>query len=325
MKITCSAIETPPTDWGLWRRVIDRNGYINFKYNFPNNAYFCNSVLDFEKIKILGRIGSESADGEVYRIIFKETNFALKIMPRIDNDSELKNLNEIQTAISASKYKEFFPMTFAFGYCPDSSYYNNKISGFIPKAIEYNLISKCREQIDKKKKRFDADYKNGMKISDLKNKYGLQVENVKNIQCDFLISELANGDLGTWMLKIHSNEEWKKILLDIITGTYYLTAILGKVHPDLHPGNVLIIKGKEIKALIHDFGRCYDVTDESCKSTLLSFCSEFISCSNSRDDLIIPREILIIIQSIYVTIKKLDINIDNIKEVYENVISKFLE
>ena len=77
------------------------------------------------------------------------------------------------------------------------------------------------------------------------------------------------------MLKTHSLIEWKK---------YYLPVVLGKVHPGLHPGNVLITKGKVIKVLIHDFGRCYDITNESYKSTLLSFCFEFISFSRSQDD-----------------------------------------
>ena len=245
-------------------------------------------------------------------------------MPRIDNDSELKNRNEIETAISASEYKDYFPITYSFGYCSDSSYYisDEKTSAFIPKAIEYNLIFNLKNQITdlKLKKRFDADYRNGMIIQDLKNKYKLKLEDNKNIQVDFLISELANGDLRTWMLRIHPIEEWKKILIDIITGTYYLPSVLRKVHPDLHPGNVLIIKGKEVKALIHDFGRCYDVTNESYKSTLLSFCFEFISCVNLRDDLIVPREILIIIQNIYEIVKKFDINADNIKQVYEQII-----
>ena len=143
--------------------------------------------------------------------------------------------------------------------------------------------------------------------------------------------------MGNWMTKSQNIDDWIKILIDVITGIYYLTGILGKVHPDLHPGNVLILSKKHIvetplkklsfQALIHDFGRCYDVNEEvpeTFKATLLSFCSEFISCS-TRDDLIIPRKILGIIQDIHTMIKNIHIDSNNIKHIYENNIFPILK
>lgn len=335
-QIFCAIIKNPPPDWGFWRKVTDRQKYLNFDKNtFPDNAYFCgvlDDISNFEEIEILGRIGSPSRDAEVYRIKFQGLDFAMKMMPRIDNDSELKNRNEIQTAIEASKYSIYFPITFAYGYCPDSSYYisaNNEKSSFIPKAIEYSSINKILVSIDNKntKKRFEYDYRNGMTISELKNKYNLDECENNTIQVDFLISELANGDLGNWMTKSREILDWKKVLTDVITGIYYMTTQLKIVHPDLHPGNVLIIREKEnIKALIHDFGRCYFLdgeTDEMNKATLLSFTSEFISCSH-RDDLIIPREILIMVQDIHDSIKNEKITMNNIQSIYENLIFPIL-
>ena len=253
-------------------------------------------------------------------------------MPRLDNDSEKRNDNEIRTAYEASEYSDYFPLTFAFGYCPKTSYYLRKelerqISSFIPRAIEYKTVQDMLNMINLRsksvKKRFEFDYRNGMTLDELKKKYDLQIENDK-IQVDFLIGELANGDLGNWMRKTRDIAEWRKVLIDVITGIYYLTVMLNKVHPDLHPGNILILKTKEgIKALIHDFGRCYPVDENipaTYKATLISFCSEFIYCSNTRDDLIIPREISIIVQDILKAIQLLELNSANIKNIYEEII-----
>jgi hypothetical protein len=336
--IVCSIIDHPPTDWGIWRRVIDREKYVNFdKSNFPDNAYFCNSVLEnldnkFEKIEIIGRIGSQSAEAEVYRIKFQDMDFAMKLMPRIDNDSERKNINEIETAKEASQYYEYFPLTFAYGYCLNSSYYisaNNEFSSFIPKALEYSALTKLLDKTSNKnaKKRLESDYRNGKNIEDIEK---IKMEN-KGIQVDFLISELANGDLGTWTKSKHQIDEWVSILIDIFTGIYYLTVVLMKVHADLHLGNILIVRKKKeekgLKALIHDFGRCYPVdvkVPETTKATILSFCSEFISCS-TRDDLNIPRKVLLSIQDIYKIIKNKDVNLTNIESIYKEIIYPIIE
>ena len=325
-KVICQVIEKVPNDWGTWRKVIDRDKYLTFdKEKFPNNLEFCENLENSDKIQILERIGSASADAEVYKIRFEEMEFALKLMSRVDNDSEERNWKEIETAYQAGEYSAYFPLTFAYGYCPETSYYLN-MSSFIPRALKYKCVQDMLKSIDNKtvKKRFESDHRNGMGIDELKNKYNLKVENKDKIQVDFLISELANGDLGNWMRKSREIKEWRKVLVDVITGIYYLTGMLGKVHPDLHPGNILILKTKdEIQALIHDFGRCYPV-DESIpatyKATLLSFCSEFISCANTRDDLVIPREISIIVQDIFKVVQGLDINPTNIKHVYEEII-----
>ena len=71
--------------------------------------------------------------------------------------------------------------------------------------------------------------------------------------------------------------------------------------PDLHPGNILIVsKENRIGALIHDFGRCYQLdlnVPQMSKASLISFCSEFLKAS-SRPDLLIPDEIKSLIKEI---------------------------
>lgn len=330
--VVCTGIEKSPPNWNFWRKVIDRNKYFHFNDEFPNTVYFCNSLTSPRiniNIEILGRIGSDSADGEVYNIRYRNIEFAMKIMPRIDKNSEAKNLNEIKIASEASKYLEYFPKVFATGFCDNSSFYSSEtgqISHFVKKAIEYHQYNIIYSHIKNKReqKRFDSEYRNGIDLDALKVKYvNYNIDNTNLIEVDFLISELANGDLGNWMKINHSNEEWKKVLLDIITGTYYMSVMLKIVHPDLHPGNILICNNNNnIQALIHDFGRCYPIDDtapNTYKSSLISFCSEFVSCSY-RNDLDIPRNILIVIQDILAIVKRNYIGVGNIKSFYEDII-----
>lgn len=357
-QITCSSIENLPQDWSFWRKVINREKYLNLDINsFPDTAQFCLSLDNYiepleskfrklstsnnqkvpnnlvkTNIEILQRIGSQSADGEVYNIRVQELGleFAMKLMPRIDVDSKNRNFNEILIAQEASKYPNYFPKAMAFGSCNKTSFYSKDISqadvsGFVSKAIEFHNYNILLSQLDNSRiiKRFNADYRNGNNLLQLSEKYSLKYENTKEIEVDFLISELANGDFGNWMKQSRSMSEWKKVILDIITGTYYLSVILRKVHPDLHPGNVLIISNNtNVKALIHDFGRCYSVNDEipeTYKASLISFCQEFISCS-TRNDLIIPRNILISITDILNIMGRMKINSSNIKDIYEKIL-----
>lgn len=340
-KVICRVIESVPKDWSVWGKVIDRDKYKNFdKSRFPDPIEFCDKILtknlteNSQKIEILERIGSESAEGEVYRIKYGDMEFALKLMPRMYKDSENKNFKEIEIANLASQYPDYFPMTFAYGFCPNSSYYigKSKISAFIAKTVEYNTISNILQSITSKivRKRFEADYRNGMTINELKKKYLIDnVPNENSIQVDFLISELANGDLGNWCKVKQDIQYWRKILIDVIFGIYYLTVMIGKVHPDLHLGNILILKGEnDIRALIHDFGRCYAVDKKipvTYKATLLSFCTKFLSCAKTRSDLFIPREIILTVQGIYDTIQHITIAAENIKEIYEQTLYPFLQ
>ena len=327
--INCKVIEKPSTEWSFWRIVIDRDKYKNFDINsLPDTVDFCNSIEPNTNtnIKIIKRIGSVSADGEVYHVQFNGMDFAMKLMPRIDSDGEIKNKNEIETSLIASKYSEYFPLTFAYGFCDNSSYYvstNGNTSSYITKAIEYHNYSLLIQQITSKniKKRFDNDYRAKIPLNILANKYNLTMLEENKIEVDFMLSELANGDLGNWMMIKRDMKDWNKILLDIVVGTYYLTVMVGKVIPDLHPGNILILRDP-LKALIHDFGRSYPVDDEispTYKATLLSFCSEFLSCS-TRNDLIIPRDILVKIQDIYNILMNTNIDKNNIKCIYDNLI-----
>ena len=311
-KVICSVIETPNNGWTVWRDV-KRNLE---KIEFPDVIEICNNInqiLGVENIEIIDRIGSPSADGEVYRIRYKGVEYALKLMPRVDDESEIRNKNEIETANLASQYPEYFPMTFASGYCPNSYYYlteNRQFSSFIPRAIQYSNLTNFLNTLDKKsRKRVESEFRNAENKEDFFKKYNFKISNT--IQVDFLISELACCDFGNWMMQERTINEWKKILIDIVTAAYYMPVVLKKVHPDLHPGNILITN---TGILLHDFGRAYTIDEtipEMYRATLMSFCSEFMSCS-TRSDLIIPPQVLSAIQEIYITIQKEG----NIREIY---------
>jgi hypothetical protein len=334
-------IEELPEEWTAWRKV-NRNDYMIFNKQFPDNVYFCSNVLDskhkkdFELVEIIERIGSPSADGEVYRINYGELDFAMKLMPRVDNSSEERNKREIRYAVTASQYPDYFPKVFAVGYCENSDYYrstnNSPISSFIPQAIQYNRYNKIKQSLKGVQlKRFEADYRNKESLIDLAKKYDY-IESEKNndtIQVDFLISELVNGDLGSWSKLQHALSDWKKIILDVVIGTYYLSGFLKIIHVDLHMGNILIgTDDHEIKALIHDFGRCLPIDENDIensnqyyKTSLLSFCNEFIACS-TRKDLIIPIEIISLVKKLKRTVENTEMNLSNLKEIYENVLYK---
>src|SRR5437762_2244467 len=80
--VKCTIIDTLPTDWNFWREN-RREEYDNFNEKFPDNIYFCQNILtdkpNFTTIQILRRIGSISADGEVYEISFSGKRFAIKL------------------------------------------------------------------------------------------------------------------------------------------------------------------------------------------------------------------------------------------------------
>lgn len=365
MKLNCPTIDYIPNLWEYWHyNLPDRTKYLEFNKNdLPDTLYFCNflsnnNILNNNisndstqnKIQILGRIGSPSADGEVYHIRYyykkdnnneeKTIDFAMKIMPRIDEYSEAKNSNEIKTALLASQIPEYFPVVFGYGSCDNANYYlssSGECSSFITKAIEYRYFNKILNIIGddiRKRKYIENDYRNGMSLEAIALKYGIDMKRENMIQVEFLISELANGDLGNWMWiwmwNDHSIDELKQVISGIIKGIYYLNVYVKKVHPDLHPGNILLIannnnNNNNIKVLIHDFGRSYSISEETLGSTIISFCQEFLaSLGNSaisERNFKVPNNIILSITNILSYVTHNNITSDNITFTFEYILS----
>ena len=295
-----------PTIWEKWNPdICDRDIYRNF-----------NKEIKLDKCDIVKRIGSDSADAEVYHIKYKNINFALKLMPRIDSDSEEKNRLEIETAIKAgSELPKYFPKVFGSG--TSDKYVNKSNSLLFKKAEEYSCYMSLLEQLKSKRQKleFSQAFREGTTLKELIKKFNLE-SCEKTAVVDYLISELANGDLGNFIKKPRKIYDWNIILFDIITGIYYMATKLKKAHSDLHPGNILIIVATDncnvspvkddqgllatvrneqlqVTALLHDFGRAINVTKKNSETYftgLLSFCKEFLGASK-RPDLIVPKQI----------------------------------
>src|SRR5215470_16584043 len=94
--------------WENWvEGTCGRMSYINLKdIEFPKEIFFCDSYLskriEDNEILVLRRLGSPSADGEVYQIKYNEDYFAIKIMPHVDAETSDKNLREIEIASKVS-------------------------------------------------------------------------------------------------------------------------------------------------------------------------------------------------------------------------------
>lgn len=274
-----------PTIWSKWNPdICDRNTYLNFREEI--NLKDCN---------IVKRIGSESADAEVYHIIHNNIGFALKLMPRIDSDSEQKNKTEIEIATRTNNSLKYFPKTFGFG--TTNNFMKEKNSLLFKKAKKYSCYLSILDQLKTKRQKleFTQLFKEGISYKDLMKKFNIEKCDKKPI-IDYLISELANGDLGNYIMANNiSLYDWKIILFDIITGIYSMAKNLKKAHTDLHFGNILIILPTvncNVTALLHDFGRTINIDDnlETYLTGLISFCKEFIEASK-RTDLNIPQEI----------------------------------
>ena len=306
-----------PNIWNKWNpEICDRDIYLNFDRS--KNPFGST---------IISRIGSASADAEVYHIRFDGVDFALKIMPRIDDDSEQKNINEINIAKHADDMPRHFPMVFGHG---TTNRFTSNDSPLFKKAEEYHCYTTLSEQLSTKRQKleFIHSYKEGTTLTDLIERFDLNPCVPKTITADYLISELANGDMGTWMNGDHLITDWKIILFDVISGIYYMSTTLKKAHSDLHPGNILIIEKTpkcDITALIHDFGRAIEVIDSipiTYITGLISFCTEFLGASK-RTDLIVPSIIKQAIRQIYDSISSIDNNtldINNIDNIYKKAL-----
>ena len=208
-----------------------------------------NLIFKDGNINVIERIGSESSEGEVYRIQIEGQEYAGKIMPINSAYSIEKNENEISIAKELSGLK-YFPIVYTSIFCSNTKY--NEKSLFLEDSYKYFLFEKlCEEKTKVCKTRMKHKYKD-MSIQKLRNLFDISV----NISSHILISEIAFSDLRQFR---SGNEKiWRFIILNVLKGIKYLNEEKNILHGDLHCGNVLIkVNDKnEIQTLlIHDFGK----------------------------------------------------------------------
>jgi hypothetical protein len=202
---------------------------------------------DFVKnLKLLKRIGSDSKSAEVFLIEYdnnsrsntsialnnsrSNTSIALKVLPIINSNSYDKNENELRIALSASNLVlERSSIYFPLVYMFDECFDTVFYND------EYNEKSQIYQKIDK--------YKSHI-----------------------LMSELADEDLYTYLVKNHSTlstEDWIELINHCLKAISDLHNKLNVIHNDLHLRNFLVIKYENrIIPLIHDFGSSEFVSED---------------------------------------------------------------
>ena len=204
---------------------------------------------DWNKITVVERIGSESSEGEVYRVELQGRQYAGKIMPITSDKSYEKNENEISIARELSD-NSYFPKVFAAGFCAKTKY--NETSKFFEESYRYFLFEKVCEDMNRATKiRTKHKYKDTT-VKELKNIFHEEI----SIASHVLISEIAFSDLRPICKYYYVSEKiWKEIILIVLKGIKYLNEVKNILHGDLHCGNILIKIEEKSIPLIHDFGK----------------------------------------------------------------------
>ena len=202
--------------------------------------------MDWKKMKVVERIGSESSEAEVYRVDLDGKEYACKVMPITSYKSFDKNQNEMKISEELSGFP-CFPKVFQKAYCEKTVY--NKKSLFYEDSYKYFYLENlCKHMKKSERLRTKEKYMR-------ENLFGDMSESV-NIGCNILISELYFSDLRQITSKFKLSEKaWKDIILSVLEGIKYLNEDLSILHSDLHCGNVLIKIDKKTIPIISDFGK----------------------------------------------------------------------
>lgn len=233
---------------------------------------------NLEKIQIVERIGTESSQGEVYRLRIGDFEFAGKILPIISDNSIEDNENEIAIAKELSKEVTdgrtiYFPIVYASALCDNTIFSKNSL--FYEDSYRYNYRSSLynvlcqRENMNSAcKKRMIHKYKS-LSLEELKK---IHPENI-HISSHVLMSEICFSDLREYAseytreysLQIEKDESfWVSIIAHVMKGIKYLNEKMNIIHNDLHTGNILIkivdnndclTNHLTYQPLIHDFGK----------------------------------------------------------------------
>lgn len=231
-----------------------------------NITSICSDTWDrnYDGIKIVERIGSESSQGEVYKLKVQTFEFAGKILPITSDNSIEENENEIDIAVELSNEVRnnktiYFPIVYASTLCEHTIF--NKTSLFYNDSYKYAVINNlCNKEnmTSACKKRLMCKYKN-LDISDIKALHP-EFDNI-NIPSHLLISELCFSDLRQFIIN-NKNDEifWISIIAHIFEAIKYLNETMNIIHNDLHTGNILlrIVKTEDsmiYQPVIHDFGK----------------------------------------------------------------------
>ena len=171
--------------------------------------------------RVSNRIGSESQNGEVFLGHIDDREFAIKILPIINENSYFQNDNEIYISELASELvlenrSIHFPILYGFDICDNTIFYNDKFT--------------------LKSERFQEGKSKSHVL-------------VMELGCCDLRQYLNNNDISDIELSYIKNQCRKAI--------YDMHSLLKVCHNDLHLGNFLLLPYNNEYGyiiLIHDFG-----------------------------------------------------------------------
>ena len=281
-----------PSEWVTTSNILyDRTSLIQDSrdFVFDDDLSVCNYLFDHTTMIPQYRIGSESSEGEVYRVKYTiprgvmqgyEVLGAFKIMPILTPESRVKNQSEIDLAVKASNLVKagrspYFPLVYTAGHCPDVTFYPQ--SKFTEPSWKYACMTKIYDAYPSKTRRIQALERQGTPIPTMLSQLGDEhLCDQLTIPADFLFSELANEDLYSWGHKRHTVATWKKVLSSVVTGIYHLHLYLRECHNDLHLGNVLIVSdlSKQVLVRAHALSRTLlhsQVSSETQRSSYMEF------------------------------------------------------
>jgi serine/threonine protein kinase len=168
----------------------------------PKNEYDLANVLN-----IIGRIGSESRFGEVYKVALKSDPniiFALKLIP-VSNKENTKFDWTVKEVFKEAKILGKLNKFIEENKCPN-----------LPIGYEVFVCNSCQ-------------YVN----QELVNRNAPK-------QCAIIANEIADNDLTHWRKVKHSSLEWKSCIFQSLAGLTCIEEELGMLHNDLHDGNLLM-------------------------------------------------------------------------------------
>lgn len=220
--------------------------------------------------RIVTQIGSPSQEGEVYLVKMDKHIMAMKVLPHVDPKSRDRIANELKIAQLASDavvngLVTHFPLVYKTAYCPETHF--KDLSPFKERSELYGLRSVFRGWIEKVSHVSARLFFERSRL--MNNKHDIEVLastflSVGSIQsgqghssCDLLFSELAYSDLKQFIeVSELTVSHWLTILHQLVDSITELGK-LGIIHNDLHLGNVLVLvdQKRNIKLLLHDFGR----------------------------------------------------------------------
>lgn len=180
--------------------------------------------------KILGRIGSGSANGEAFKMCYPmrcERSKSGKQRCECDKDPHMLALKKIPLEETMMKYfnNPFSPVAlsnslFAELLCMQLCKYlvDHGVTPNLPMYANYFICDDCTYENEK-------------------------LQELHGEPCLILVNELASeGDIKKWSEEPRSTAEWLNAYFQIFVGLYALQKYFDLTHHDLHWGNVLVHK-----------------------------------------------------------------------------------